>query len=142
MSPVTDRPACSRLSSANLGRLDAPDRSYSGSSVTPTQPTTDETRIAEGYRRTLDDLSRCAQAVRDGDWKQLAQSAEDLARRAGHLAVAAGELRDPATRPRAEVVVDIMNSTGSPTVRALHPAVSSRPATTTMTDPFTHPSSR
>ena len=108
--------------------------------VSVTDPTMDELRIAESYQRVLDQLSRCAQAVRDGDWHHLAAVAGDLSRGAVHLGMAAGELRDPGTGPRAEVVLDMVASrNGSPAARALHPARPSLVAKTALTDPFTHP---
>jgi hypothetical protein len=36
--------------------------------------TPDEARIAERYLSVLADVSRCAEAVRRGDWRQLARS--------------------------------------------------------------------
>jgi hypothetical protein len=54
--------------------------------------------------------------------------------------MAAGELRDPSTGPRAEVVLDMVAArSGSPAARALHPTRPSSVAKTALTDPFTHP---
>jgi len=116
--------------------------SYNGeeSRVSVVDPTPDELRIAESYQRVLDDVSRCAQVVRDGDWDHLVVLAGDLSRRAVHLGVAAGELREPHIGPRADVVLDLVASrNGSPAARALHPARPASLAKTAMTDPFTHP---
>jgi hypothetical protein len=107
--------------------------------VTSPDQTPDELRIAERYRAVLDDVSRCAQAVRDGKWQNLADTADDLCRRAAMLAEAAGKLRHAGTQPRADVVVDIVASADydSQAVRLLHPPGTI--AKTAMTDPFTHP---
>src|SRR2546430_15387095 len=51
-----------------------------------------EVRIAERYLSVLADVSRCVEAVRDGDWRRLADAADDLCRRAALLAEAAGRL--------------------------------------------------
>jgi hypothetical protein len=105
-----------------------------------TEPTRDELRLAESYRAVLDDVCRCAQAVQDGDWQRLAAVAADLSRRAVHLGVAAGELREPESQPRVEVVLEgFARRDASPVARALHPAQSNRVTKTIMTDPFTHP---
>jgi hypothetical protein len=104
------------------------------------RPTPDELHIIESYQRILNDVARCAQAVRDGEWHHLVDTAEDLSRHAVHLAVAAGQLGDPNTRPRADVVVEtVVAGNGSQVVRALHPLRPSVVAKTAMTDPFTHP---
>jgi hypothetical protein len=60
--------------------------------VSATPPTPDEVRIAERYLSVLADVSRCADAVRNGDWQQLAGTADDLCRRAALLAEAAGKI--------------------------------------------------
>ncbi len=105
-----------------------------------TEPSQDERRLADSYQRVLSDLTRCAQALRDGHWPQLAATATDLSRSAVHLAVAAGELREPAAPPRAEVVLDVVaRRDASPITRVLHPARPGSVARTAMTDPFTHP---
>jgi hypothetical protein len=110
--------------------------------VTTRGRTADELRIAERYLRVLDDVSRCAQAVRDGHWHNLADTADDLSRRAAQLAGAAAELHDPSSQPRAHVVVDIVASHNgdSEAARLLHPV---RPGatgkTTAVADPFRHP---
>jgi hypothetical protein len=112
--------------------------------VSAAAQTPDEVRIAERYLSVLADLSRCAAALRDGDWRHLADSADDLCRRAALLAEAAGKLEQAETRPRAGVVADIVVSRGgaSPVVRLLHPAESVTMPKTAMTDPFTHPGTR
>jgi hypothetical protein len=107
--------------------------------VTGPDPTPDELRIAECYLSVLDDVSRCAEAVRAGGWHGLADKADDLCRRAAVLAEAAGKLHHAGTLPRAHVVVDIVASRNrnSQAARLLHPPGTI--ATTAMTDPFTHP---
>jgi hypothetical protein len=57
--------------------------------------TPDEARIAERYLSVLADVSRCAEALRDGDWRQLADTADDLCRRAALLAEIAGNSGPP-----------------------------------------------
>ena len=105
-----------------------------------TEPTQDERRLAESYQGILNDVARCAQAIRDGDWSHLAATATDLSRSAVHLAVASGELREPTTQPRADVVLDtVARHHASPITRVLHPTPPDSMARTTMTDPFTHP---
>jgi hypothetical protein len=103
-----------------------------------------EVRIAERYLSVLADVSRCAEAVRDGDWRQLAGAADDLCRRAASLAEVAGKLERVEAGPRADVVVNIVVSGGDvPQVaRLLHPVGSATIAKTAMTDPFTHPGPR
>jgi hypothetical protein len=107
--------------------------------VTSSDQTPDELRIAERYRSVLDDVSRCAQAVREGNWQNLADTADDLCRRAALLAEAAGKLSHVGTQPRADVVVDIVACADhdSQAARLLHPRGTI--AKTAMTDPFTHP---
>ncbi len=105
-----------------------------------TEPTQDEQRLADSYQRVLSELTRCAQAIRDGDWPQVAATATDLSRNAVHLAVAAGELREPGRPPRVEVVLDAVARHGTaPITRVLHPPWRGSMARTAMTDPFTHP---
>jgi hypothetical protein len=108
-------------------------------SVTSPDRSPDEMRIAERYLAVLDDVSGCAEAVRAGDWRALADTADALCRRAALLAEAAGKLHHAATQPPADVVVDIVASRNrtSQAARLLHPPGTI--ATTAMTDPFTHP---
>jgi hypothetical protein len=107
--------------------------------VTSADHTPDELGIAERYLSVLNDMSRCAQAVRDGNWQDLADTADDLRRRAALLAEAAGKLHHAGTQPRTDVVVDIVTSRNpeSLAARLLHPPGTI--AKTAMTDPFTHP---
>ena len=112
--------------------------------TTPDQ-STDEQRIAERYLHVLDHLSRCADAVRHGDWDELDTLAGGLARSADQLADAVHEQLDPAASPRAAVVVNIVaeHSAGSEAARLLHPhrpATTSRTGNTASIDPFTQPS--
>src|SRR2546430_15288337 len=51
---------------------DAAEHRKQGNHVNTTEPTVDERRLAESYRGVLADVARCAQALRDGDWSQLA----------------------------------------------------------------------
>lgn len=103
--------------------------------------TPDEARIAERYLSVLADVSRCAEAVRDGDWPHLADTADDLCRRAALLAEAAGKLKHAQPPPRGDVVAKLVASAGdSPAAaRLLHPVAAATMPKTTMTDPFTHP---
>jgi hypothetical protein len=112
--------------------------------VTIAAQTPDEARIAERYLSVLADISRCAEAVRDGDWPHLADAADDLCRRAALLAEAAGRLKHTQPRPRGDVVAKLVASrTDSPqAARLLHPAAAATIPKTTMTDPFTHPGTR
>jgi hypothetical protein len=108
--------------------------------MSTTELTADERRLAESYQGVLAEVARCAQAVRDGDWSQLAATATDLSRSAVLLAVAAGELREPTTPPRADRVLNVVaRHSASPITRVLHPTPPASAAKTAMTDPFTHP---
>lgn len=100
-----------------------------------------EARIAERYLSVLADVSRCAEAVRDGDWRQLGEAADDLCRRAALLAEAAGKLAEAEAGPRGDVVAKLVASHGgsSQAARLLHPVESPTIPKTAMTDPFTHP---
>jgi hypothetical protein len=111
-----------------------------GNHMNTTELTADERRLAEGYQGVLTEVARCAQAIRDGDWSQLAATATDLSRSAVLLAVAAGEPREPTTPPRVDKVLDA--ATGhhaTPITRILHPTRPAALAKTTITDPSTHP---
>jgi hypothetical protein len=106
--------------------------------------TPSEVRIAERYLSALADVAHCAEAVRDGDWRQLAAAADDLCRRAALLAEAAGKLEPTEAGPRADVVLTIVAARGdAPQIaRLLHSTAPTTPTTitkTAMTDPFTHP---
>jgi hypothetical protein len=100
-----------------------------------------EVRIAERYLSVLADVSRCAAAVGDGDWRALADAADDLCRRAALLAEAVGKLEGAGAGPRGDVVVNMVvaGSAAGQVARLLHPAGSATVAKTAMTDPFTHP---
>ena len=105
-----------------------------------TEPTFDERRLTDSYQGVLTAMTRCAQAIRDGQWAQLALTATDLSHSAVLLAVAAGELRQPTTPPRPATVLDaVTRNHASPIVEMLHPTRASSVAKTAMTDPFTHP---
>ena len=103
--------------------------------------TPDEVRIAERYLSVLADVSRCAEAVRHGDWRHLADTADDLCRRAALLAEAASKLEHTKPGPRGEVVAKLLASRNdsSPAARLLHPVGTATIGKTAMTDPFTHP---
>jgi hypothetical protein len=112
--------------------------------VTVAAQTPDEIRIAERYRAVLADISRCAQAVRDGDWPELADTADDLCRRAALLAEAAGKLSHTEPSPRGDVVATLVatHRDAPPAAQVLHPVATATIPKTTMTDPFTHPSTQ
>jgi hypothetical protein len=104
----------------------------------------DERRIAERYLQVLDHLSRCADAVRHGDWDKLDTLAQSLSHGADRLAEAVREQHDPATSPRAAVVVDLVAGHGGDceAARMLHPhrpATTSRTGNTASIDPFSQP---
>jgi hypothetical protein len=103
--------------------------------------TPDEVRIAERYLSVLADISRCAEAVRHGDWRHLADTADDLCRRAALLAEAAGKLEHAEPSPRRDLVANLVASCNdsSQAARLLHPVRTATIPKTTMTDPFTHP---
>jgi hypothetical protein len=106
--------------------------------------TPDEERIAERYLSVLADVSRCTEAVRRGDWRQLAGTADDLCRRAALLAEAAGKLEHAEPVPRGDTVATLIVSRNdsSPAARLLHPTGTATIATTALTDPFTHPAAK
>ena len=112
--------------------------------MTVAAQTPDEARIAERYLAVLADISRCAQAVRDGNWPHLAETADDLCRRAALLAEAAGKLTHTEPGPRGDVVAKLVAShhDSPPAARLLHPVAAATIPKTTMTDPFTHPGPR
>src|SRR3982751_840642 len=91
--------------------------------VTVAAQTPDEVRIAERYLSVLADISRCAEAVRHGDWRHLADTADDLCRRAALLAEAAGKLAHAKPGPRGDVVTrPVASRTGaSQAARLLDP---------------------
>jgi hypothetical protein len=106
---------------------------------------TDERRIAERYLDVLEHLSRCADAVRDGNWDKLDTLARTLARSADQLADVIPERLDAATSPRAAVVLDyvVEHSGTCEAARLIHPhrpATTSRTGNTASIDPFTQPS--
>ena len=103
--------------------------------------TPDEVRIAERYLSVLADMSGCAEAVDGGDWRRLADAADDLCRRAALLAEVAAKLEHAEVGPRADVVVNMVvsRSGASQLGRLLHRVGSAAIAKTAMTDPFTHP---
>ncbi len=106
--------------------------------------TPDDIRLAERYLSVLTDVSRCTDAVRDGNWRHLADAADDLCRRAALLAEAAGKLEHAEAGPRGEVVANLVASRNgsSQAARLLHPVGSATVTKTAMTDPFTHPDAR
>jgi hypothetical protein len=106
--------------------------------------TPDETRIAERYLSVLADVSRCADALRNGDWPQLADTADDLCRHAALLAEAAGKLEHTGAGARGDIVATLVTSRNdsSPAARLLHPAGKTTIAKTALTDPFTHPAAQ
>jgi hypothetical protein len=113
--------------------------------MTAAEQSTDERRIAERYLHVLDQLSRCADAVRHGDWDKLDTIARTLARGADQLADAVREQSDPATGPRPAVILDIVAdcSGNCEAARLLHPhrpSTTSRTGNTASIDPFTQPS--
>jgi len=103
--------------------------------------TPDEVGIAERYLSVLADMSGCADAVRDGDWRRLADTADGLCRRAALLAEVAGRLEHAGTGPRGDVVAALVaaRNGSSHAARLLHPGGPAMIPKTVMTDPFTHP---
>jgi hypothetical protein len=89
-------------------------------------------------------VSRCAEAVRRGDWRQLAGTADDLCRRVALLAEAAGKLKHTEPAPRGDTVTTLIVSRNdsSPAARLLHPVGTATTAKTSLTDPFTHPAAQ
>src|SRR5919197_2114436 len=80
-------------------------------SAHPTQPprlTDAEVRLAEQYVSVLDFVSRCAQAIDNGDWFYLYDKAGQLEDAAGRLAEVAGqtwrEVDAGAPRPRTQAM--------------------------------------
>jgi hypothetical protein len=112
--------------------------------VSPAAQTPDEVRIAERYLMVLADVSRCAEAVRNSDWRHLADTADDLCRRAALLAEAVSKLEPTGPGPRGDVVATLVASRTDcpPAARLLHPIATATIAKTTMTDPFTHPNAQ
>ena len=112
--------------------------------TTPDQ-TPDELRIAERYLWVLDYVSRCADAVRGGDWDELDDAAQSLARRAGQLAEAARDRHDRSAGPRPHVVVGMVAERNSDSEAAalLHPyrpgATGKTTATSSLRNPFNVP---
>ena len=106
--------------------------------------TPDEARIAERYLSVLADVSRCAEALRHGDWRRIADTADDLCRRAALLAEAAGKLAPTAAGARGDIVATLVASRNDSSLaaRLLHPAGTAAIAKTALTDPFTHPAAR
>jgi hypothetical protein len=109
--------------------------------------TPDEARIAERYLLVLADVSRCAEALRHGDWRQLADTADDLCRRAALLAEVAevaGKLEPTAAGARGDIVAALVASRNDTSLaaRLLHPAGTVAIAKTALTDPFTHPAAQ
>lgn len=112
--------------------------------MTASDQTADERRIAERYLQVLDHLSRCADAVRHGDWDKLDSLARSLSQSADLLADAVHTQQDPVTAPRAATVVDIVarHAGDCDAARILHPhrpATTSRTGNTASIDPFTQP---
>jgi hypothetical protein len=112
--------------------------------VSVAAPTPDEARIAERYLSVLADVSRCAEALRHGDWRQLADTADDLCRRAALLAEVAGKIEPAGAGVRGDVVASLVASDNDSSLaaRLLHPAGTTAIAKTALTDPFTHPAAQ
>jgi hypothetical protein len=123
---------------------DAPSSHEQGEHVSVAAQTPDEVRVTERYLSVLADVSRCAEAVRHGDWRHLAGTADDLCRRAALLAEAASQLEHTGPGPRGGIVAKLVASRNdsSPAARLLHPAGTATIAKTAMTDPFTHPAAQ
>jgi hypothetical protein len=126
------------------GILDVPYRPNEEKHVSVAAQTPAEVRVAERYLSVLADVSRCAEAVRDGDWRHLADAADDLCRRAVLLAEAAGKVDHAGPGPRGDVVATLVASRNgsSQAARLLHPVGSATIPRTAMTDPFTHPGAK
>ncbi len=109
--------------------------------MSESQQTPDELRITQHYLGMLDVTSRCTDAVRQGQWDELHDAAQLLARRALQLAESASNRHDRAVDPRTHVVIDLVASRNSDSeaARLLHPHRPSAMAKTTTTmllDPF------
>ena len=89
-----------------------------------------EIRLAEQYVRVLDFVSRCAQAVDEGNWHYLWDKAHQLEDAAGGLRAVAEEnwqqVRDGGTRPRRDAVAAAVAHWGRfyRAGRLLHPEAS------------------
>jgi len=86
-----------------------------------------EVRVAEQYVSVLDFVSRCAQAIDEGNWYYLKDKASQLAYAAERLVEVAGQAYEAAQagkRPRAEAVCEAVAWFGRHyrAARLLHPA--------------------
>lgn len=92
-------------------QIEAPD-------LTPT-----EGKLAQAYVETMDFVSRCAQALEDGDWDYLADKACQLRNRAHALEAAADAAKAASPSPRTAAVLSAVTARGSHyrAVELLHP---------------------
>jgi hypothetical protein len=116
--------------------------------VTTPDQTPYEARIAARYLEVLDYVSRCADAVRHGDWAALDDLARTLARRADILAEVVRDRRDPDTDtdPRAYVVVglvaernvdsEVIDSEAAALLHPYRPGATGKTTSTMLLDPF------
>jgi len=99
----------------------------------PDRLTSTEVRLAERYVSVLDFVSRCAQAIDEGNWHYLWDKAHQLEDAAGRLRAVAEEnwqqVRDGGTRPRRAAVAAAVAYWGRHyrAGRLLHPAEPPRP---------------
>ncbi|WP_018588755.1 hypothetical protein [Salinispora arenicola] len=91
--------------------IEAPD-------LTPT-----EGKLAQAYVETMDFVSRCAQALEDGDWDYLADKACQLRNAANALEAAADVAKAATPTPRTAAVLSAVTNRGSTyrAIEVLHP---------------------
>lgn len=91
--------------------LEAPD-------LTPT-----EGKLAQAYVETMDFVSRCAQALEDGNWDYLADKACQLRNAANVLEAAADVAKQEKPAPRTAAVLSAVTNRGASyrAVEVLHP---------------------
>jgi hypothetical protein len=91
--------------------LEAPD-------LTPT-----EGKLAQTYVETMDFVSRCAQALEDGDWNYLADKACQLRNAANALEAAADIAKEEKPAPRTAAVLSAVTTRGGSylAIERLHP---------------------
>ena len=71
-----------------------------------------EGKLAQAYVETMDFVSRCAQALEDGNWDYLADKACQLRNRAIELERAADAAKAASPQPRAAAVLSAVTALG------------------------------